>query len=328
MHNMPKAMEEGRRSVELAPKDAIARVNYSLYSCYSGDFQTCEREAHEVLKLNPSYEEGFLALAYAYLGQGQLPQAGATYQNLQKLGPRGASLAASGQANVAIYEGRYRQAVRILESGIASDVAAKQLDQAADKLAMLAYAETLRGDKRAALTGMEKALTDSPSAKIRFLAARTYLEAGETDKALKLATALGAELQSEPQAYAKIIQGEAALKTHNSRRSIELLTESKNMVDNWLVHYDLGLAYLHAEAFTEADSEFDSCIKRQGEILELFMDDMPTYSYFPPVHYYQGKAREGLKSSGAADSFRTYLSIRGGAGEDPLLPEVRHQLSQ
>jgi eukaryotic-like serine/threonine-protein kinase len=328
MHNMPKAMEEGRHSVELAPKDAIARINYSLYACYSGDFQTCEREAHEVLKLNPSYEEGFLALGYAYLGQGQLPQVASTYQDLQKLGPRGASLAAASQANIAIYEGRYRQAKQMLETSIAADVTAKQLDQAADKLATLAYLETLRGDKRSALAAIEKALADSPSVKIRFLAARTYLEAGETEKALMLATALGAELQSEPQAYAKLIQGEAALKAHDPRRAIELLTESKNVVDFWLVHLDLGQAYLEAGAFTEADSEFDTCIKRRGEILELFMDDMPTYSYLPPVYYYQGKAREGLKSAGAADSYRTYVSIRGNAGEDPLLPEVRHHLTQ
>jgi hypothetical protein len=49
---------------------------------------------------------------------------------------------------------------------------------------------------------------------------------------------------------------------------------------------------------------------------------------FPPVYYYQGQAREGLESPGAADSFRTYLSIRGKAGEDPLLPEIRRRLGQ
>jgi hypothetical protein len=48
----------------------------------------------------------------------------------------------------------------------------------------------------------------------------------------------------------------------------------------------------------------------------------------PEVYYYQGLARAGLKSPGAADSYRTYLSIRGKAGEDPLLPEVRHRLRQ
>jgi hypothetical protein len=58
------------------------------------------------------------------------------------------------------------------------------------------------------------------------------------------------------------------------------------------------------------------------------VNNVPTYGYFPAVYYYQGRVREGLKSAGYADSYRTYLSIRGKAGEDPLLPEVRRRLGQ
>jgi eukaryotic-like serine/threonine-protein kinase len=78
----------------------------------------------------------------------------------------------------------------------------------------------------------------------------------------------------------------------------------------------------------EADSEFDRCVKRRGEALELFMDNVPTFGYFPPVYYYQGRVREGLKSAGFAESYRNYLSIRGKAAEDPLLPEIRRRLGQ
>jgi len=107
-----------------------------------------------------------------------------------------------------------------------------------------------------------------------------------------------------------------------------LLTEAKSLVDIWIVHLDLGRAYLDAGLFVEADSEFQRCLERRGEAMELFSDGMPTYSYIAPVYYYQGRVREGLKSPGAADSYRMYLSIRGKAGEDPLLPEVRHRLDQ
>ena len=44
--------------------------------------------------------------------------------------------------------------------------------------------------------------------------------------------------------------------------------------------------------------------------------------------FFQGRVREGLKSSGAAQSYRRYLSIRQKAGEDPLLSEVRRRLGQ
>jgi tetratricopeptide (TPR) repeat protein len=152
------------------------------------------------------------------------------------------------------------------------------------------------------------------------------VEAGESAKARKLAAGLGAELLADPQAYSKLILGEAAFKEHDPQQALQLLTEAKNLADMWLVHFDLGLVYLEAGAFAEADSEFDTCIKRRGEALELFDDGMPTYSYVPLVYYYQGRVREGLKSPGFADSYRTYLSIRGKAGEDPLLSEIRRRL--
>jgi tetratricopeptide (TPR) repeat protein len=328
LHNMPRAMEEARRAVELAPKDLMARINFSLDACYAGDFQTCEREAREVRILNPSYEEGYLVLAYAQLGQGQLPQATETYQELHKLDARGASLAASGLANLALYEGRYRQAVQTLENGVASDQAAKKPDRAAEKLVMLAYAELLRGEKRSALAAAEKALSNSQSAKFRFLAARTFIEAGETAKGRALAAKLGSELQAEPQAYAKLILGEAALKDHDPKQALQLLTDAKNLVDIWIAHLDLGLAYLDAGLFVEADSEFQRCLERRGEAMELFTDDMPTYTYVAPVYYYLGRAEEGLGSSGAANSYWKFVSIQEKGDGGALFHDAQKRLAE
>jgi hypothetical protein len=262
------------------------------------------------------------------MGQGQLPQAADTYANLGKLSVRGASLAASGLANLANYEGRYREGAQILQKAAAVDLAAKENDAAADKFVMLAYADIQRGDKQSAVAAAENALANSQTPKIKFLAARSLLDAGDIAKARKLADGLAADLRSEPQGYAKLIAGESALAEHNPRQAIQLFTEAKSLVNIWIGTFDLGRAYLDAGAFAEADAEFDTCIKRRGEAMELFLDDMPTYGYFPPVYYYQGRAREGLKSPGAKESYQTYASIRGKAGEDPLLPNIRQRLSQ
>jgi eukaryotic-like serine/threonine-protein kinase len=81
----------------------------------------------------------------------------------------------------------------------------------------------------------------------------------------------------------------------------------------------LGLS----SASLQAGSEFDRCIKRQGEALSLFLDEEPTHAYFPAVLYYQGRVREALTSDGFMDSYRAYLAIRDKAGEDPLAREVR-----
>lgn len=328
LYNMPKAFEEARQAVALAPKNLMARMNFFLLACFTGDFKSCEGGGQQVIRDNPSYHEGYLVLAYALQGQGQMEKASQTYKALGNLGARGASLEASGLANIALYEGRYRQAVQILEKAAATDVSAKEPDRAADDFAMLADAELLMGEKQSAPGAAEKALGYSQSAKIKFLAARVFLQAGDAAKARKLASELASGLDVEPQAYAQLILGEAALQEKNPKDALQFLTNAKKLADMWIVHLDLGLTYLEAGDFVQADSEFDTCLKRRGEALELFTDDMPTYSYLPPVYYYEGRTLEGLKNPGAADLYRTYISIRGKAGEDPLLPDIRHRLDE
>ena len=327
-HNMPRATEEAQRAVQIAPKDLFARMNLSLYACYSGDFQTCDREGREAQKLNPSLEECYLVLAYAQLGQGKVPQAAEIYHNLQKVSERGAFLAASGLANLALYEGKYREAQQILEKNVVADLSAKKPDRAADHFVMLSFAELQRGEKQPALTAAEKALANSQSTKINFLAARTFVAAGETAKARKLSVTLSSEVRPEQQAYAKLIEGEAAMQEKDLPKAIQAFTDANKLYESWVGWFDLGRAYLESGNFVEADSEFDRCIKRRGEALEFFDDGMPTYSYLPAVYYYQGRVLEGLKSAGFADSYRTYLSIRAQANEDPLLPEIRRRLGQ
>jgi serine/threonine protein kinase/tetratricopeptide (TPR) repeat protein len=328
LHNMPRAMEEGRKALELAPKDAAAQLNFALYSCYATQFQSCEQEANEVFKINANYEEAFLALAYAQTGQNQLTEAAGTYQKLQKVSSWGASLGASGLANLAMYQGRFRDAVDTLEKGAAADILAKRPDGAADKFAMLAYVQLSRGEKKAASLAADKALAISQSSKIRFLAARSFTELGDLAKARKLADGLASSLHAEPQAYAKLVSGEIALKQHDSKTALRLFTEANALQDNWLSRFDLGRAYLEAGAFAEADSEFDRCVQRRGEAVELFMDDMPTFSYQPAVYYYEGRVREGLKSPDFAELYRTYVKIRNDSAEDPIVAEIHRRLSK
>ena len=143
-----------------------------------------------------------------------------------------------------------------------------------------------------------------------------------------MADSLSKETLAEPQAYGKIIEGKLALKQGDSRLAITNITDANNLLDTWIGRFELGRAYLESGQFIEADSEFDRCLKRRGEAIELFMDNGVTYSYLPYVYYYQGRVRQGLKTPAFADSYRTYLSIRGQSTEDPLVAEVRKSLGQ
>ena len=327
LRRMPEGVAAAQKAVEIVPKAAIVRVMLSLYSSYGGDFVTGEREARTALELNPSFF-AYLALAESQLGLSQMAQAAETYHKMEKMDALGSSLAASGLADVAAYEGRYADAMRILEQGVAADLAAKNNDNAAEKLAALAQLHLLRGQKASAVAASIRALSMSQSVPVRVLAARTLVAAGEVAKAQKIAEGLGAEVQPEAQGYGKIIRGDIALQRGDKTDALKMFTEATQLLDTWIGRFDLGRAYLEAGQFVEADSEFDRCMKRRGEALEIFIDNVPTIAYFPSVYYYQGRVREGLHSPGFAESYHTYLSIRGQAGEDPLLADIHHRLGR
>ena len=322
LRDMPRAVEEMRKVVKILPKRALYRENLALYAAYSGDTKTPAEEA-SVFEQPGMF--ALIAVAFAQLLQGQLPEATATYQSLAKIDELGASYTASGLGDLALYEGRLSDAVAIFTKGAAADLASKDTDRAANKFAALAYTQVLRRQKKAAAAAAEEALRHSDASKIRFLAARAFVDADVVPRARSLAASLASELQAEPQAYAKIIEGDITLKSGDARQAAKLLTEANALLDTWIGHFDLGRAYLEIGAFTQADSEFDRCIKRRGEALSLFLDEEPTYGHFPPVDHYQGRVREGLKNDGFADSYRLYLGIRGQSKEDPLSADARRR---
>ena len=157
--------------------------------------------------------------------------------------------------------------------------------------------------------------------------ARVYVAAGETSEARKLAVGLASESQLDPQVYAKLIEGEALLQEGAARQAIQLFTQANNQLDTWIGHFDLGRAYLKVDSFVEGDSEFDRCITRGGETLDLF-DYVPTYGYLPEVYYYQGRVREGLNSLGAANSYWKFVSIQDKGDGGALFEDAKKRLDE
>ena len=183
----------------------------------------------------------------------------------------------------------------------------------------------MAGRPAAAIAAANTALTTSQTVPVRFLAARTLVEAGALDKARPLAAALVSEAQPEPQAYGKIIEGLVALNANKANDAIKLLTEANALLDTWYGRFDLGRAYLKAEMFVQADSEFDRSILRRGEATALVDDEEPSYGQFPIAYYYLGRAREGRGAEKFAESYREYLKIRGASTEDPMVKDARRR---
>ena len=104
-----------RQVVKILPKRALYRENLALYAAYSGDFQTAEQEARAM------QEPGAVRPARAGLcpdwDRASCRRRRRPIEALGKIDELGASYAASGLGDLALYEGRFADAARILAAG-------------------------------------------------------------------------------------------------------------------------------------------------------------------------------------------------------------------
>ena len=314
--DMTKAMQAGRHAMELAPKALLQRNNLALYAIYAGDYASGAKAAEEVLQQNPSYADALGALAMAQTGMGDPGNAATTYEKLQALSARGASMAAIGLADLELYQGHDAESTAMLEKGIAADIAAKDPASAGIKSIALAQAYLAKGAKSKAVAAVEQAMKLDPDQSVLMAAGEIYIATGDLSKAGKLVTQLSQHIEPEPQIYGQLLQGSIALKHNQLKEAIQAFERAQKISNTWLGHFYLGQGYLQNGSFTEADSEFELCLKRRGEASAVFLDDVPTFRLLPPVYYYLARAQEGLKSPAATESYRTFLKMQpDGKGE-------------
>jgi tetratricopeptide (TPR) repeat protein len=324
---MAKAAEVGRRAVQLNPNESIPRYNLVWYTLGAGEFEESEKELHALIELDPEYWDVYVCKALVELAQGRSNEASQTYEQLAFQNDYGASLASTGLADLACYEGRLSDAREALEKGVAFDLEKGQKYIAADKYMALANIHLLLEKNDIAVQMAESALASYESEELQFAAAQIYARAGQEDKARNLAGELRLSIEPINRAYARLVGGELSMARGDVAGAIELFLEAQGIVDTWLSHFLLGQAYLKAEAYSEAYSEFNTCLSRRGEAASVFFSDLPTYRFLPPVFYYLGRAQEGLKSDKAADSYNAFLILKEKGDGDWMVEDARRRLN-
>ena len=316
---MTEAVALGQRAAGIYPKNVIRRNNVALFMMYAGDFDGAEREARAALALKADFAKAYVALAMAQIGRGQIAEAEATWRKLESL-PGGATFATPGRADLALYRGRLADAAAVLLAQGAAPADAR-------RLVTLAETQLAQGNDTAAaasaVTAAQKAQGDPA---VSFLAGR-ILAAARKPQAAVIAGELRKNLDADPRMYGALLAGEIALAQGDVRGALEQFGEAQKLNDTWLGRYALGRALLAAERYPEAESELDKCLTRQGEATAVFLDEIPTYRFVAPVHYYMGLVREGLKNErGAADSFRKFLDMKKDGDEQGLVADARRRL--
>ncbi|MGB2765028.1 MAG: protein kinase [Candidatus Aminicenantaceae bacterium] len=325
--DMKGAVEQALKSVELYPRNITPRYNLVWYAIGAGDFELAEEHAQKVLEINPEHEKVFICLALIELVQNRPDQAAEKYRQLEAMSSWGASKATTGLADLALYEGRLNDAKKILEKGIAADLALDQKSFAAKKWIILAETFLLMGQKALAIDAVNRAVDVSKTSDVLFSAAQIYLKAGQENKAKALAAELSKKLQPENQANAKLIEGELKMAKGDIPGAITLFQEAQSKLDTWLGHFALGKAYLEGLHFPEAHSEFDVCLKRQGEAAAVFFNDVQSCRYLPRIYYYLARAQESLNKSTASELYQKFLDIKKNDDGDPMVKDARRRLS-
>jgi serine/threonine protein kinase/Flp pilus assembly protein TadD len=325
--NVTRAIEEARQVLAVYPSQWAQRYNYAMYSMYAGDFETASAEGLRVIEEASSFSLAFLPVALSALATGDFDRALQVYGQLEASGESGAVLARFGRADLELYRGRSRQALALLEQGMAIDEADANTGMLAQDLVAAAEAHLALGQTRPALEAARRAITLSSHESVLFPAAMVFVNARQFDEAGRIVPTLENMLQTHTTAYARLIAAEIATRRGHYGEAIELFRDSIRRRDTWFARFLLGRLYAETDHFPEAIAELEICLKRRGEVTDVFFYDTPTLRYLPPLYYWHARAQQALGVAGAPESYRRFVDLRAAADPpDPLVADAEKRL--
>lgn len=289
-----KAREQGRMILEIYPGNPVFRSNYALFAMYSSDLETARKESEKLLQKEPDFYKAYLPIAMERLVNGDAQAAAQAYRKMLELNPRAASLARMGLGDIALLQGDHEKALTELNKGLAADEEAGNKRAQADKLIAIAQAKLATGDTGAATAAITQSLSLSSALAHIVPAAKMYIAMGDIAAASELQRQLEGKLQAEFRAAASLIKGNILLAQGDTVGAVDALRSSREMLDSWLIHFDLGRAYYGAGYYAEALSEFELCNSRIGEATSIYLDDNPSFRYSGQLKEWLAKTRAEL----------------------------------
>jgi tetratricopeptide (TPR) repeat protein len=329
MLDFQKAMEHGREAVELFPKNPRLRQNYALYAMYAGDFKTADEEARHVLEQAKGQYKAYLPLAAVAFAAGDRTAMRGVYENMRSSGSAGASTAAHGLADLAMYEGRWTEAETLLEAGVAADEQSKDNLARAAKLTALAEVQLALNRVPDAVRTAAAALAITREDPTLVSAAFVFIRGKRFAEARAIAEELGKALQPRRRAYSAIIEGELARAAGRPAEARDAFLGARKLADLWLGRYLFGVTYVEANDPRSALAELEVAEKRKGEAIAVFLNDVPSFRYLAPLPYWLARAQEGLDkaSPAAAENYEKFLALRSDESRDPLVLDARKRLA-
>lgn len=321
------AFSAGANALDIYPNNSLYQGNLALYAMYSGRFEEAQVRADALLQEQPDYAMAYLALANSAVAEAEFEQANAHYERMAQTGTRGASIAALGKADLATYLGDAQSAIAQLRTAITTDIEHVNLAGTVTKQLALAQLLAASGETEEAEGLAHTALDTATSTRSRFEAGLVFAVSGNTQAAITQVEALKAELSKESRAYGNALEALLAFNDERYAAAMDAIMRGKELADLWWLQYLAGRTYLKIDLYAEAFSEFESCKARIGEASALFLDDLPSWSYYAELEYWLGRAQQGLNMS--ADALSTYQSfVQRIRGDLSIIADAKTRIDQ
>jgi serine/threonine-protein kinase len=329
MLNFQKAMDHGRQATALYPKNPRFHANLAAYAMFAGDLQTAEQSARTALELSKGQYRAYLPLAAVAFASSDAAAVRQAYEGMRGTGTIGASVATHGLADLAMYEGRWADAEKLLVDGIAVDTKTRNSGHQASKLVALAEVHLVQNRGPLAVRAAQEAMALSKQDSIAVPAALVLVRAGRRADAETIAADFGKQLQRRSRAYGAIIEGEMARTAGRSGEAKDAFDRAQKLADLWLGRFLLGVTYVEGAQYPSAQAELGLAEKRRGEAAAIFLDDIPSFRYLAPLPYWLGRVEEGINpaSSSALDNYRRFLTLRPEGAPDPLAADARKRVA-
>jgi serine/threonine-protein kinase len=317
-----KALETGLLAAKEHPRLVVARSNLVCYSLAVGDAEQALNEARDVIAQFPhvpTYLRAFAAAASALLGRAEDVEA--FRRELEGHAPSAGALLG---ADLALYEGRLRDAVAMLEAATKSTEAAKDPTEAEAVWAMLAEALLRQGNLvRAREAAMH--VKGSPEMLVSFRVARVLAAAGKPEEARLIRERIASRPGERAPLLARLIDADVLLGRHSPLAAMDALGDIGTTAGSWLAHAERGVAAFEAGRLDDAERELGIAVQLRAVGAASFFDDTTTLRYLPPAYYFLARAKDGLHHRDAREAYSTFLALEPDAQGDPLVTDARRR---
>jgi serine/threonine-protein kinase len=320
-----------RLALELADRAASerpsVRTRTSLVAACLNNNQL-ERAAAEGEAALAAYDRPvaylFIDTAVAEALMGQVGRAQAILTRMSSVDDE---FADEGMADLALFEGRLADAEALLRRW--TDAAEAKGDPGLARSEYLTLAELLlrRGDRAGAGRAATQALQGSEEEDAlghQYEILRALVDAGLAAKVLPKVDEWAKSGSSDRRMYARILEGDLARVAGRLDEAVSAYREAARVRDTWMIHAQLGAAYLLRKEWEEADQELSICWARRGEAALV---SAPALHFLPSIVLGLARARDGQGRADASETYRQLVAIEPSPQNDPYATMARERLA-